>query len=83
MELKYWQRALFINVGTPVTIRLEVSPNAPAIKGKAKVVWWKKTEPELAAYFLGIVFHDLRWRQRFQLKKLVKRLSKEASQSRI
>ena len=66
-----------INVGTPVTIRLETSPEAPPIEGKAKVVWWKIIKPELTAYHVGVAFQSLGWRKRFRLKKLIKRLSKK------
>lgn len=67
-----------ISIGTSVTMRLEISPGALPVEGKAKVVWWKRAKSESAAYFLGIAFHDLGWRQRFRLKKLIKRLSKES-----
>lgn len=64
-----------IKVGTPVAIRLETSPRASPIEGKAKVVWWKKTKSESTAYYVGIVFQDLGWWKRFRIKRLIKRLS--------
>lgn len=68
-----------IVVGSPVTVRIEISPKILSIEGKAKVVWWKSIKPELAAYLMGIAFHRFGWRERFRLKKLVKRLSRESS----
>ena len=65
-----------IHIGAPVTVRIEISPNAPSIEGKAKVVWWKSMELE-PTYLVGVVFNNLGWRERFRLKKLIKRMSKE------
>ena len=70
-----------INIGTPITIRIEISPKKASIKGKAKVVWWKRMKPELAAYIIGIAFNDLGWRERFRLKKFIKRLSEEKNRT--
>ena len=66
-----------IKIGTPVTIRVESVPKKPSIKGKAKVLWWKRIKPESATYFMGIAFNDLGWRERLRLKKFVKWLSRE------
>lgn len=66
-----------INVDTPISIRLETFPEVLIMEGKAKVVWWKKIESELADCLLGIAFQNLKWHQRFRLKKLIKRLSRE------
>jgi len=67
-----------ISVGSPVTIRIESSPEMPLIKGTAKIVWRKNFKSEMV-YLAGIVFHSLGWRERFRLKRLIKRLSKKPS----
>ncbi|NOX97987.1 MAG: PilZ domain-containing protein [Nitrospirae bacterium] len=65
-----------INVGSPVAIRIEGSSEMPLIKGKAKIVWQKNLKSEMA-YLAGIAFHSLGWRERFRLKRLIKRLSRK------
>ena len=73
-----------VSVGTCLAICLRGSPNTPSIEAKARVVWRKSARLEsgtgaLDQNYVGVAFQDLRWRQRFQLKKFLKRLSKEPS----
>ncbi len=72
-----------IGVSTSVTISIRGFPNTPLIEAKAMVIWCKGARLESGVKMLkdqnyvGVTFYGLGWRQRFQLKKLVKRLSRE------
>lgn len=64
-----------VGTGVEITIYMGGTHNASLIEVKARVVWCKNVKSESDAYHVGAAFHSLRWRKRFQLKKIVKLLS--------